>query len=154
MNTARLKALFAKNKVILAVAGAAAVGLFAWVNRGEASASSSDTSSYSSGAQAGTATGGVYDSSSSDVYNALQPQLETIGDRLDAFQTWLATNGKPTTTTTTPVPATPVPATTKVPLLSNPGISVTVPKATYKPFVPGGRLDTIQPVLPRGRASA
>jgi hypothetical protein len=89
----QLAALFAKHRVpLLGVAGAGAVGLgllhrsrggsvpaAAGAPRPGIASASTAGYTYSSGSQAGGTTGGgIYDSSSHDLYSALQPQLENI----------------------------------------------------------------------------
>lgn len=100
-----LRAGVLRNKVPLGAGGVAVVGLLAWRAR-TAKASSSATpaagtspvpSSYSVGTQTAGATG--YDSTASDVYNAIQPQLEQLSNL------WSKNQAIPI-----PVPAAPVAA--------------------------------------------
>lgn len=92
MNLDQLSATFEANKVpILATAAAGVAGLALW-QRHKAGSSSTSTPaqgvatvpSYSAGSQlaATTGAGGVYDSSSSDLYGAIQPQLESLGSQV------------------------------------------------------------------------
>lgn len=92
-NLAGLRAAATKNKGALAVLGAAAVAAIAWRARagnpatapaGEAGPVAS-APFYSVGAQTGATTGG-YDSGGSDVYNALQPQIEALSNLIDRQQ--------------------------------------------------------------------
>lgn len=77
-----------QHKVPLGIAGAAAVAGLALLNRGKADESKPVVSTITTNPQGpggvpGTGYAGVYDSTGSDVYNALQPQLESIGSYLD-----------------------------------------------------------------------
>jgi len=82
----RWRALFERNKRTAAILGAVAVGGFALVARRRAAMGSTSTSSTgtSSGPAATTSTysasgqPAVYDSTGTDVYNALQPQIEQL----------------------------------------------------------------------------
>lgn len=97
---ARLRGGLTKNKAGLAVLGAAAVAALAWQARSSKASEPADSagdSTLSSGGQLGTA---PYDSTSSDVYNAIQPELEQIGQLL---REWAPK--------TVPVPAPEVPVT-------------------------------------------
>jgi len=147
VNLARLKGAFTKNRAAIAALGVVAVAAFAWVNRGEAGAGSTSSSAdaapggYSTGAQTGAASG--YDSSASDLYDAVQPQIEA----LDAMQKWLAENAKLPITPTVPVPATPVTPAKPItgPVLSQPGPITLKPT----PVKPPWKLPTpLQRVLP------
>lgn len=91
MNTGQVGAFVAKNKKALMVGGAGvavAGGLYA---RSKAPATSdpaaADPAAAGSGAPMPSAGGSGYDSSSSDVYNALQPQIETTQRQLEGTQT-------------------------------------------------------------------
>ena len=91
---ARVRETLTKNKVALGVLGAAAVAALAWRARSSTSSGSATTTTpagvsptpayYSTGAQTGSATG--YDSTASDVYNAIQPQLEDLRDLIGKAQ--------------------------------------------------------------------
>lgn len=87
----QLRATLTKNKTALGALGVVAVGALAWRARSSSStdgagassssgSSSVTPSSYSTGGQ------GTYDSSSSDVYNAIQPQLEHLQELWDKNQ--------------------------------------------------------------------
>lgn len=90
---AQVKAALTKNKAVLGVLGAAAVAALAWRARSDKPATATPRAAtttpspaplpgyFSSGYQTAGATG--YDSSASDVYNAIQPQLEDVGARVD-----------------------------------------------------------------------
>jgi len=104
-NLAKLRAAVVKNKAAFGVLGAVAVAGLAWRAR-TTSGGGSDTSApaaagrtstlpgyYSTGGQSGAATG--YDSTASDVYNAIQPQLEELTRLWESAKT------------PTPVPAAP-----------------------------------------------
>ena len=96
-----VKALWGKvqeNKVLLGVLGALAVGGLAWVSRkpaggagageggGESYPPAYNVSAMPTNAGGGyTAGPAYYDSSASDVYNALQPALENIGKQYEEF---------------------------------------------------------------------
>lgn len=99
MNPEKIRALFARNKVALGVLGAAAVAALAWRARsakGADVASSEGTSSggaWTAAPGATSTTGGytagysgAYDSTASDIYNALQPQLEAVQTLLEQRQ--------------------------------------------------------------------
>jgi len=83
----RLRGALTKNKTALAALGVVAVAGLAWRARSESttaptsSTTTTTDNSYSAGGQLEGATGGAgyYDSTASDVYNALQPQLESVG---------------------------------------------------------------------------
>lgn len=96
-------AFIAAHKISLGVGGAALVAGVAYLrSRSTSSSSSASTptaSTYSSGQQTAASTG--YDSTSSDVYNALQPQLEAVGDQLSSLRDLFST----ASTTPVPVPA-------------------------------------------------
>lgn len=85
MNLAAARAWAEQNKKTIAVIGAAGVGGLALVKRnakGDGAASpAADPEGIGSnyGLAPLPATGAVYDSSASDVYNALQPGLESVG---------------------------------------------------------------------------
>lgn len=105
-----------KNRTTLLAAGAGGVVLLALVMKNRAGASTSDT------AAAGTMTTvpqnlAAYDSSSSDVYNAVQPQLEALRDM---YEEWSASKDASSTIptpavpeVTTPTTSTPVNTTTR-----------------------------------------
>ena len=108
MNLAGLKAGLTRNKVALGVLGAAAVAALAWRARSESGTSTSSTTGSTS---ATTGTAGVsttpsyytagsssYDSTASDVYNAIQPQLEELSNLVDKY-------GLSSSTSTTPAEA-------------------------------------------------
>jgi len=103
MNLGQLRGTIGRNKAVLGVAGAAIVAALAWRSRSaKASAAapgaSTGLASYGAGYQTSAATG--YDSTASDVYNAIQPQVENMQR---AFEEWQAA------TPPTPVPADPIP---------------------------------------------
>lgn len=117
MNGAQLAATFEANKVpVMAAAAAGVVGL-ALVKRKSSSSSSSPSTSgapvtttqtpgassyYSTGGQtAGMSGGGVYDSTSSDLFGAISPQLESLGQQVTALQSSLSSPSA----NTVPVPA-------------------------------------------------
>lgn len=105
----------AKNKPALigaGVVGVVGLGLYSRSKKGEAAPAAADPAgSYSGGGQVAGA-GGAYDSTASDIYGALSPQLLHIGDQLDKL-------------VNTPKPPTPVPAPTTKPA---PGASTAPPK--------------------------
>lgn len=79
---AKLRAAFTKNRVTLGALGVVAVAALAWrarTTQGAADATDSDVSQ-----PAGTSTSpsyytaGAYDSTATDIYNAIQPQLEEL----------------------------------------------------------------------------
>lgn len=84
---AALRAAITKNKVPLGVVGAGAVAALAWRSRSTSTSTSERSTSSTTGVttspayySAGGQMGGAYDSTSSDVYNAIQPQLEQLAD--------------------------------------------------------------------------
>lgn len=113
LNLDRVRAAMSKNKVALGALGALAVAALAWRARTESSgttktgtgAAGTSTTPYSYSASGYTG-GTAYDSSSSDVYNALQPQLEAVGNAVDQLRDLFQTVPVPgTPTTPTPAPA-------------------------------------------------
>ncbi len=104
MNLSRLRAAFTKNRVAIGALGAAAVGALAWRARSEKSTATAQTTSDAQAAPAGSSalpsyyTGGAYDSTASDIYNAIQPQLEELRDLWGQ----IPVPGTPTTPTTSP----------------------------------------------------
>lgn len=91
MNLDQLRAGIERNKKGLAVAGVAGVAGLALMKRskgGQPAAAGEDGPT--SGSQYGLApmptTGAAYDSTSSDIYNAIQPQLESLGQMLSKAQ--------------------------------------------------------------------
>lgn len=72
----RLRELFTRNKVALAVMGVAAVVGLALVARKRAGSGDVAEGGYGGTAQAGALA--PYDSTASDVYNAIQPQIEYL----------------------------------------------------------------------------
>lgn len=103
MNLGGLGATIGRNKGLLGVAGAAVVAALAWRSRSakaSPSAASTGLASYGAGYQTSAATG--YDSTASDVYNAIQPQVEQTQEMLRGLRE-LWENPKPPT----PVPAAP-----------------------------------------------
>jgi hypothetical protein len=110
VDTAQLTAWVQDNKVaVLGVAGAGVVGL-ALLHRGKsggdgpAAAAVPAELSYSAGGQVGGATGGFgsYDSTATDLYSALTPELGGISDQLQKIL-----DGQKATPTPTPVPTPP-----------------------------------------------
>lgn len=103
MNLGQLRGAIERNKKGLAIAGAAGVAGLALLNKskkGAAPTTGPAGDALGTGSQYGLgmpATGGVYDSSSSDAYNAIQPQLESLGRMLEA-----ATKTAPPIPVTTP----------------------------------------------------
>lgn len=104
MNLGGLGATIGRNKAVLGVAGAAVVAALAWRSRSAkastsaAPGASTGMASYGAGYQTSAATG--YDSTASDVYNAIQPQIEQTQEMLQGLrELW-----------DNPTPPTPVPA--------------------------------------------
>jgi hypothetical protein len=122
LNLARLRGSLTKNKMALGLLGAAAVAALAWRAR-----SSSSTGAASTGATAAsttfpagssatpsyyTAGGSAYDSTASDIYNAIQPQLESVGsavDKLTELYRSIPVPGTPTTPAEAPIVSDPFP---------------------------------------------
>lgn len=85
MNLDKLRATFTKNRVALGALGAVAVAALAWRAR---TGTSADATAATDVAQpAGTSATpsyytatGAYDSTATDIYNAIQPQLEELRD--------------------------------------------------------------------------
>ena len=102
MNLDQLKATIEANKKGIAIAGAAGVGGLALLNRKKKANAGTDAAGAGYGLtnQPSTGAAGAYDSTSSDVYNAIQPQLESLGQLLAQLQ-------NRQNTTPTPVPAPP-----------------------------------------------
>jgi len=99
----QLRAAFEQNKTVILGGGlAAAVGLALYRKHNTGGQATPDAgAALSSGAQTAAMSGGAaYDSSASDLYGALQPQLEAIGQQLDQL----------TPHTSIPTPAPPAPA--------------------------------------------
>lgn len=89
MNLADLPAALEKNKTAAAGVGAVAVVGFAlYQKRKNAGSTPPDAgAALSAGSQTAAASGGAaYDSTASDLYGALQPQLESLGRQLDQLQ--------------------------------------------------------------------
>lgn len=94
LNLAALKAGLQRNKVPLGVGGVAVVGGLAYMqNRRGGSGAPADgsgtvgtISAPSPGGASIAGYAGPYDSSSSDTYNALQPQLENVGSAVDELR--------------------------------------------------------------------
>lgn len=136
MNTADLEATFEANKLPILGTGAAAVVAFALYKRRKSSSSSTagaptttdqsagaaGSSFYSTGGQQGSMTGAAYDSSASDVYGALSPQLSDFESQL--------------TNLTNMVTALPVPALTAAPTLSQPAPPAPAPAPYRAPAPP------------------
>ncbi len=116
MNVAQLQALAEKNKPALLAGGAAVavgVGLYQRKKAGEAAAGDPRGTETPAGTAAGLAlpysvggqsypmsgAGGVYDSSASDLYGAVAPQLESLQEQLSGIK------DKLNAPTPTPVPA-------------------------------------------------
>lgn len=104
MNLGGLRNTIGRNKGLLGVAGAAIVAALAWRSRSAkastsaAPGASTGLASYGAGYQTSAATG--YDSTASDVYNAIQPQVEQTQEMLRGLrELW-----------ENPTPPTPVPA--------------------------------------------
>jgi hypothetical protein len=101
------------------VLGAGAVGLvvvLALLNRGKGGDSATPTGTTVSGTTGGQ---GGYDSTASDIYNALQPQVEGLQNLLESWQAGVVpVPGSPGTDVdvTTPVATTPTPTATTVPV--------------------------------------
>jgi hypothetical protein len=124
MDGGTLAATFEANRVpILAAAGAGVVGL-ALLKRKSGAAAAGPTSNVSSGQQTAGMTGAAaYDSSASDLYGAIQPQLESLGGQLaDLRNQWNST------------PPIPVPAPTPPPSSYTPPVAAP-PAATPVPPV-------------------
>jgi len=102
VNLDKLKATFEANKTVFAGAGAVAVAGFALYKRSHPGASpevdAGPGPSYSAGAQSGQLTGAAYDSSGSDVYNALQPQIEQLGTKIDDLSSTIPVPAPPAST--------------------------------------------------------
>ena len=103
-----------KNKVVL---GAGAVGLvvvLALLNRGKGSDSATPTGTTVSGSTGGQ---GTYDSSASDIYNALQPQVEGLQNMLESWQAGVVpVPGTPATSVDVTTPVATAPTATTVPI--------------------------------------
>lgn len=134
MNPDQLRAAFENNKpVVVGGALAGVVGLALWRKKnggGQADAGAA----LSAGSQTAAASGGAaYDSSASDLYGAIQPQLEAIGQQLSQLQ-----NPKPSTIPAPkPAPKTvhvdPQPKTLPKPGPKPPTPKTTIPRPAPKP---------------------
>lgn len=107
-----------KNKVVLGAGAAGVVVVLALLTRGRGGDSSTPTGTTVSGTTAGQNVG-AYDSSASDVYNAIQPEVAALRDLIENWQAQQVpvpggatsdvstppTTTTPTTSTTVPVPA-------------------------------------------------
>lgn len=125
MNLSDLPATLEQNKAAAAGVGAVAVIGFAMYQKRK-TASAAPTAdvgaALSAGSQTAAASGGAaYDSSASDLYGALQPQLEAIGQQLNQLAN----------PTTIPTPAPPAPA----PVVATPQAPTptTIPQAVAAP---------------------
>ncbi|MBN9327809.1 MAG: hypothetical protein BGO38_07900 [Cellulomonas sp. 73-145] len=107
MNLASLRAGLTKNKTPLMALGAVAVAGLAWRARSQAKTPGSSGTTYSTGAgstsptpysYAPTSGGTSYDSTASDVYNAIQPELE----QLQRLYSSVPVPGTPTTPAPSP----------------------------------------------------
>lgn len=135
MNLSELPAVLEKNKAAAAGVGAVAVVGFAlYAKRKGAGSSTNAGAALSAGSQTAAASGGAaYDSSTSDLYNALEPQLEAIGNQLDQMQG--------PKTIPAPAPPAPAPAPAPAPVLHGDKgpipskIPVTRPRPTPPPSV-------------------
>jgi hypothetical protein len=106
MNLASLRATFTRNKMPLAAAGALLVVALAWRARTSAKINAAGTTPTAAAAGTSatgtTAAGGTsYDSTASDVYNAIQPQLE----QLQQMASQIPVPGTPTSPASTPAEA-------------------------------------------------
>jgi hypothetical protein len=136
MDLGKLEATFEANKApVLAAAGAGVIGLalYSKSKRKTADPAAAAGSSASAGGQVAGATGGAaYDSSASDLYGAIQPQLESLGGQLTDLSNRL--NGQYSTPVPVPAP-TPDPApaayTGATGSYSPVGIPTPVPAAAY-----------------------
>lgn len=102
MNTAGLKAAVEKNKVAIGAGGVGLVALVALRQRSRAAGGGAATTQV-----AGT---GTYDSTASDVYNSIQPEIEALRDQIDL----LARLDPAAQPTPAPTPANPSPVTSQV----------------------------------------
>ena len=133
MNLGQLTATIEKNKKPLAVAGAVGVAGLALMKRQQAGG---DVGTGTTGKASTTAAGSlatpngqvVYSSEASDVYNAIQPQLETIGTAINQL---LNTKSTPDPTATIPVPAPPKPTTATSPTYESGFFRVAGSNLTY-----------------------
>jgi hypothetical protein len=112
VNLSDLGGKLAANKTALTAAGAAGVVGLALMQRKKAGGDVGAGAPASGGSLATPAGQVVYDSSVSDAYNALQPQLTTIGQQLNQL---LVDKSKPDPSKTIPVPAPPAPSKTTTP---------------------------------------
>jgi hypothetical protein len=120
MDLGNLGAVFAANKVPILATAAAGVTGFALYKRHQGASSTAagagDSSASAGGQTAGMTGGGAYDSSASDLYGAIQPQLESLGNQVTSLQDKL--NSVPVAKAPTPAkptPSTAKPATPKLP---------------------------------------
>lgn len=113
MSAASLEAAFDAHKVPILAAVGGGVALLAFMRRKSAAASSADpaaVTSYATGGQlAGTTGSGGYDSTSTDLYSAISPQMASLEAQIAALA-----NSQDQKKTPTPVPK-PTPAPTPHP---------------------------------------
>lgn len=105
-NLGKLRTLFTKNRVALGALGAAAVAALAWKARTDKAGAAGDAPASDVSQPAGTSktpayyTGtGAYDSTATDIYNAIQPQLEELRELAGK----IPVPGTPTTPVEAPV---------------------------------------------------
>lgn len=166
MNTAQLEAAFAKNKpAVLGVAAAGVVGLGLYHRRKAASVAANDPGTVAAGTTPGgmvlpssaggqtyglTGAGGYYDSSASDLFGAVSPQLESLQTQLSALNDKIGATPVPVPAppaappVTPPAAAPPTPTTVPVP---------PAPSASGPQFVTAARGDTLSGIAARYRES-
>jgi hypothetical protein len=104
-----------KNKLVLGAGAAGVVVVLALLTKGRGASSPAPTGTTVSGTTAGQNVG-AYDSSASDVYNAIQPEVAALRDLIENWQaTQVPVPGGATSDVSTP-PATTTPTPTTVPL--------------------------------------
>jgi hypothetical protein len=102
VNGAQVKAAVEKNKVALGAGGVGIVALLALRQRSKGGGSSSG--------RVVPAGSGTYDSTASDVYNSIQPEIESLRDQIDLLSR-LNPSAQPTPT---PTPADPSPVSSSI----------------------------------------
>jgi LysM repeat protein len=127
VNVSELEATFTKNKpAVLGVAAVAVVGLGLYHRKKAASVAAADPGPVAGGGTPGlaqsyglTGAGGVYDSSASDLFGAVSPQLESLQTQLSALSDKMN--------------ATPVPAPVASPVAAPPPAAAPTPSTVPVP---------------------
>lgn len=123
MNTAQLQAFVEAHKMELAAGGAVLVGGLALAKRKKAGAATPTAAGAAASPQTGLPGTATYDSSASDVYNSIQPELEQLQQLIT----------QQSSASPIPVAAAPAPA----PIYAPAPAAAAVPTAVPPPTAPG-----------------